>query len=155
VSLTLIPYAFQSLPPIAFGSEAANLEYAMLSSMFADSGTVTTPTLHANSNDPPLFTIDNEWPESVPLGQTGITPAPQASSSSILGNVTEPTQLPLMQPFSMSGTATRDVSRSAPPGEAEGIAGLSFTGSAGAVVVESPTTTMTPRDVYSLVVKPQ
>lgn len=127
----------------------------MLSSMFADSGTVTTPTLHANSNDPPLFTIDNEWPESVPLGQSLLPPAQQIPSSSALGNVTDHPQLAITQPFSVSGTATRDASRSAPPGEAEGIAGLNFTGSAGAVVVESPTTTMTPRDVYSLVVKPQ
>ena len=127
----------------------------MLSSMFADSGTVTTPTLHANSTDPPLFTMDNEWPESGPLSQTLLPPSQQMTASSILGPVMDQSQLTITQPFSMSGAATRDVSRSAPLGEEEGIAGLSFTGSAGAVVVESPTMTMTPRDVYSLVVKPQ
>lgn len=123
--------------------------------MFADSGTVTTPTLHANSTDPPLFTMDNEWPESVPLGQTVLPPSQQMTASSVLGPAMDQPQLTIMQPFSMFGSATRDVGRSAPPGEEEGIAGLTFTGSAGAVVVESPTTTMTPRDVYALVVKPQ
>jgi hypothetical protein len=128
--------------PAAFGSEAANLEYAMLSSMFADSGTVTTPTLHSNSNDPPLFTLDNDWPESAPLGrEVRRTEQEQGQGQ----------EMQISQPFGGGGV---DGEAREGPGEGE-IAGLTFTGSAGGMVVESPVTTMTPRDVYSLVVKPQ
>lgn len=142
---------------IAFGSEAANLEYAMLSSMFADSGTVTTPTLQSNSTDPPLFTMDNDWPESGPLGQPSLLTLRTSSSSALDTTMDQPGQphLTITQPFTMSGSAARYAGHSAPPGEEEGIAGLTFSGSAGGVVVGSPATTMTPRDVYSLVVKPQ
>lgn len=56
----------------------------------------------------------------------------------------------ITQPFGNGNGVAAD----AGSGDGE-IVGLTFTGSAGAVVVESPVTTMTPRDVYSLVVKPQ
>lgn len=111
--------------------------------MFADSGTVTTPTLHSNSNDPPLFTLDNDWPESAPLGQ-GVRRTEQETGQH---------QMQITQPFGVGGGADADAAREG-PGKGE-IAGLTFTGSAGGMVVESPVTTMTPRDVYSLVVKPQ
>ncbi|KAJ9124113.1 hypothetical protein QFC22_000908 [Naganishia vaughanmartiniae] len=128
-------------PAYPFGSEAANLEYAMLSSMFADSGTVTTPTLHPSSTDPPLFTMDSNWPES-----SIMVPPGQAAAAGEQDRI-------MAYPFEPQSTVTT-------PGmalkRADGadLTGLSFTGSAGGAPVESPLTTMTPADVYSLVVKP-
>ena len=121
----------------------------MLSSMFADSGTVTTPTLHSNSTDPPLFTLDNDWPESVPLGRD---PRRTAATTGADQNAAQQPQqqMAITQPFG-NGEAVAVDAGSAD----EGIVGLTFTGSAGVMVVESPVTTMSPRDVYSLVVKPQ
>ncbi|KAJ9106153.1 hypothetical protein QFC21_001296 [Naganishia friedmannii] len=124
----------------AFGSEAANLEYAMLSSMFADSGTVTTPTLHPSSTDPPLFTMDPSWPEPAMM-----VPAGQASTA-------EQDRM-MAYPFDVQSTVTTPGMASKQGGGGD-LTGLSFTGSAGGAPVESPLTAMTPSDVYSLVVKP-
>ncbi|KAJ9109914.1 hypothetical protein QFC19_001894 [Naganishia cerealis] len=134
-------------PAYPFGSEAANLEYAMLSSMFADSGTVTTPTLHPSSTDPPLFTLDSNWPES-----TMMLPAGQISTGGAV-NAAEQERM-LTNPFGAQSTGTTPGS-ALRHGDSESLAGLSFTGSAGGAPVESPMTAMTPSDVYSLVVKPQ
>lgn len=136
----------------------------MLSSIFADSGTVTTPTLQSNSTDPPLFTLDNDWPESAPLGQPQHPPPSLQHSNSSTGpplpadqaTRQQQQQMQVVHPFGMNtvvSTTTRNGSTA--ERDAEGMAGLTFTGSAGGVVVESPATTMTPLDVYSLVVKPQ
>lgn len=95
--------------------------------------------------DPPLFTLDNDWPESVPLGREGrrTTGGPEQEAGR--------GQIMISQPFGAGDGAD---ARAEGQGDGE-IAGLTFTGSAGGMVVESPATTMTPRDVYSLVVKPQ